>query len=109
PVLLLELVMVWAWLRWRQAREAGQGAERLHRRRALAPTRRPTTSNRWFLLIGACAGWAAITRPVDAVALALTVMTAIAIDLYRTTSGAARLRAAALVAAAALPFFAVQA
>jgi 4-amino-4-deoxy-L-arabinose transferase-like glycosyltransferase len=50
PSALLGLLLLWAWLRWRR-------------------DRRP----RWALLIGAFAGWAAVTRPVDAIAFALPV------------------------------------
>jgi hypothetical protein len=58
PALLLGLIMLWAWLHWRK-------------------TRRPA----WLLLIGAAAGWAAITRPVDAVCYALPIGVAIVWDL----------------------------
>lgn len=53
PALLLGLVMVWAWLRWR--RSAGRARWG------------------WLVLIGASAGWMAITRPVDALAYAIPV------------------------------------
>ena len=47
PVALLTAVLLWAWLRWRESASPG---------RRLG----------WVALIGACAGWMAITRPVDA-------------------------------------------
>lgn len=50
PMLLLGLLLVWAWLRWR----AG------HR-------------HCWAAAMGVLAGWAAITRPADAVVYALPV------------------------------------
>ncbi|HZL37125.1 MAG TPA: glycosyltransferase family 39 protein [Tepidisphaeraceae bacterium] len=50
PMLLLGLLMVLAWMRWRQ-------------RRAF----------RWAAAVGLLAGWAAITRPADAVIYALPV------------------------------------
>jgi hypothetical protein len=60
PALLLGLIMVWAWLRWRKTRRAG-----------------------WMLLIGGAAGWAAITRPVDALCYAIPIGVAIVWDLLR--------------------------
>ena len=58
PAALLGLLLVWAWLHWRKDRRA-----------------------RWALLIGAFAGWAAITRPVDAAAFALPVGLAMLMDV----------------------------
>jgi hypothetical protein len=58
PAMVMGLLMVWAWLRWRQQM-------------------RPL----WALAIGAFAGWAAITRPVDAIAFALPVGIAMALRL----------------------------
>jgi hypothetical protein len=63
PALLLGLVMLWAWLRWRKNRRAG-----------------------WMLLIGVAAGWAAITRPADALCYAIPVGIAIAWDLLHAPS-----------------------
>jgi hypothetical protein len=57
PAALLGLLLVWAWLHWRKDRRA-----------------------RWALLIGAFAGWAAITRPVDAAAFAVPVGLAMLLD-----------------------------
>ena len=84
PELLFGLLMVWAWLRWRSSRRAG-----------------------WLLLIGAAAGWAAITRPVDALCFALPIGVAIAMNLWRQP-GRYWLAAAALILVAATPFLVVQ-
>jgi hypothetical protein len=54
PMLLLGLLMFWAWLRWRK-------------NKALV----------WALVLGIFAGWAAITRPADAVAYALPIGVAV--------------------------------
>src|SRR5258707_1098487 len=59
PVLFFGLIMFWAWLRWRSG------------------SRRPG----WLLLIGICAGWAAITRPLDAMCFALPIGVAILLDI----------------------------
>ena len=64
PVLLLGLILVWAWSRWRTGKRWGG----------------------WLLLIGACAGWAAITRPLDALCFAMPVGLAIFFDLVRRIS-----------------------
>ena len=85
PMLLLGLLMVWAWLRWRR-------------------DRRPA----WLLAVGAFAGWGAITRPQDAVCYALPVGVAIAFDLARRPARQWAL-AAALLVGGALPFLYMQA
>lgn len=60
PMMLAALLLVWAWLRWRQA-----------------PTR-------WrSLLVGAAAGWGLIIRPVDGLAYVIPVGLLILIDLVR--------------------------
>jgi len=84
PVMLLGLATWWAWLRWRR-----------------------TYSTGWATAMGACAGWAVITRPVDAVAYALPVMIAVAWELgsrARHRIG----RTVACVIAGAVPFLLVQ-
>jgi hypothetical protein len=83
-LIFLGLLMVWLWLRW------GEAA-----RRRWA----------WVLAIGAIAGWAAITRPVDAIAYALPVGVAILLSL-RGKSLATTL---ALLVLGAMPFLALQA
>jgi hypothetical protein len=47
PMLLMGLLLIWAWLRWRKTRHPG-----------------------WFVAIGILAGWGAITRPLDALCYA---------------------------------------
>ena len=84
PVMLLGLLMVWAWLRWR-------GGKKLA----------------WALLVGVLGGWAAITRPADAVAFAIPVCLAIAWELRRVAPLQIAQTAAALVAGA-LPFLCLQ-
>jgi hypothetical protein len=86
PVLLLGLVMIWAWCRWRA------GGRRWG----------------WIVLIGACGGWAAITRPVDALCFAAAVDIAILLDLRAQPRGHF-LKASIILAAAALPFLSIQA
>jgi hypothetical protein len=84
PTLLFGLVLIWAWLRWRAAHRPG-----------------------WALLMGAAAGWAAITRPADALVYAVPVGVAIAWELMVRRP---RRRAAvpALLLAGAAPFLLLQ-
>ena len=98
PALFLGLLMFWAWLRWREARAGGEAAVQ-RRSRQLA----------WVALIGACAGWMAITRPVDALAYAIPVGIGMLIDLYRRHSAPQLwLATLGLLVAAAAPFLTVQ-
>ncbi|HLL88681.1 MAG TPA: glycosyltransferase family 39 protein, partial [Tepidisphaeraceae bacterium] len=60
PVLLLGLGLTACWMRWHRVPAA-----------------------RWAVAMGACAGWAAITRPVDALCFALPVGAAVLWDLRR--------------------------
>lgn len=60
PMLLLGLLMVWAWLRWRDKPRLG-----------------------WLIAIGAFAGWGAITRPVDALVFAAPVGVGMLCSLWR--------------------------
>lgn len=84
PALLLGMIVIWGWLRWRKHRRAG-----------------------WLLLIGGAAGWCAITRPVDAVCFALPVGIAILTDSIKS-----KLRqwvvAGTLLLVGAAPFLAIQ-
>ena len=100
PMLLIGLLLIWAWLRWRKTRHAG-----------------------WFVAIGILAGWGAITRPVDALCFAIPVALAVARDIARlrvppivasrTQAATKRVRcavqAAVLVLCSAAPFLALQA
>lgn len=92
PVLLMGLVSTWAWLRWRGTlnpaggRAAPPGA---------APRGRTDRSWAWAGLIGAISGWAAITRPVDALCVAVPIGLAMLVDLLSTRRDA---RATAAVA-----------
>lgn len=83
-MLLFGLLLIWAWLRW-------SATHRL----------------RWALLMGVFAGWAAITRPADALVYALPVGVGIAWVLYRHTPRRWPAVLALLVAGAA-PFLLLQ-
>jgi hypothetical protein len=83
-MVLLGLLIVWAWLRWRRQRRWG-----------------------WAIAVGALCGWAAITRPADAVAYAVPVGVAMAAALWRRSAREWAVTAACLVLAAA-PFLALQ-
>lgn len=85
PLLFLGLVMIWACSRSRgTGRQVG-----------------------WIILIGACAGWAAITRPLDALCFTIPVAVVLAWDLRRQTTFRRSLVIAALIAGAS-PFLALQ-
>ncbi|MDQ3440053.1 MAG: glycosyltransferase family 39 protein [Planctomycetota bacterium] len=83
-LLLLGLLMFWAFLRWRKS----------HRLR-------------WALAVGLFAGWAALTRPADALCYALPVGIAMLWDLRRCAWGD-RFRLAGTIVAGAAPFLALQ-
>ena len=89
-MLLLGLGVVWAWLRWRARHDAPRQWA-------------------WAAAVGALAGWAAITRPVDALAYAVPVGLAMAAGLWHRRAPARRwmTTATALVLGAA-PFLALQ-
>jgi hypothetical protein len=84
PAVLLGLACIALWLGWRRRRGAG-----------------------WLVLVGLAMGWAAITRPVDALAFAVPVALAIAADLRGGRPGAWA-RAAGLLAIGLAPFLALQ-
>jgi len=84
PVMLLGLLMAWAWLRWRREKKWG-----------------------WALAIGAFAGWAAITRPLDALGFAIPIGLAMAWELRRGSRTAIAHTAIALLAGA-VPFIELQ-
>lgn len=83
-MLLLGLAIVWAWLHWRRER-----------------------SLKWTTIIGALMGWAAITRPVDALCYSIPVGAAMLICLWREKP--ARIAATLVIlCVAAAPFLALQ-
>jgi hypothetical protein len=84
PMLLLGLLLVWAWLKWRRKRSWG-----------------------WALLMGVVAGWAAITRPVDAIVYAAPVGVAVLLSLRDQRPGT-RLGTLGAMVAGAAPFLALQ-
>ena len=81
---LLALFAIWSWMRWRNGRSAV-----------------------WAAGIGVALGWAAITRPVDAIAYGLPLGIAILWDL-RGDSWARRIRTLALIFLCAIPFLSLQ-
>ncbi|HEY1922967.1 MAG TPA: glycosyltransferase family 39 protein [Tepidisphaeraceae bacterium] len=83
PLLLSELICFWAWLRWRKNQKSP-----------------------WLLLLGAAAGYGAITRPADMICIAAAVGFAIAWELR--TQPRKLLKAIATIAIAASPFLAIQ-
>jgi 4-amino-4-deoxy-L-arabinose transferase-like glycosyltransferase len=84
PLLLMALLLVWAWLRWRRGGGVG-----------------------WALAVGAFAGWAAIIRPIDALCYALPLGAAMVYDL-RSRPPRQRLLHPALVIVGAMPFLFLQ-
>ncbi|MGD0389795.1 MAG: hypothetical protein ABSC42_12670 [Tepidisphaeraceae bacterium] len=94
PTLLLGLVMTWAMLKWRRTK--GDTTLNIKGRVPFS-----------LLLLGAAAGWAAITRPAEALCFAIVLASVMAMDLW---SKPWRFwgRTAAWVIAAALPFLALQ-
>lgn len=83
-LLLVGLAIIWAYLRWRRGKQL-----------------------RWALLIGAFAGFGAITRPADALCYALPIGFGILLDLRDRWAPDLFKTGAAIVAAAA-PFLALQ-
>ena len=84
-IVLLALAMVWAYLNWR-------------RTRSLA----------WAAVLGAFAGWAAITRPFDAIAYTLPVAVAVLIGLRAIDRWPRRIATIAVICVAAVPFIGLQ-
>jgi hypothetical protein len=62
PMLLMGLLLMWSWLRWRAA-ERRRGA--------------------WAALMGVFAGWGAITRPADALCFAIPIGVAVLLDVLK--------------------------
>lgn len=86
PALLLGLAMIWAWLNWRRKHSIG-----------------------WAILIGAIAGWAAITRPADALCAAVPVGVAMLVEFRRRRLPFATVAHTCLaIFLAAAPFLLVQ-
>jgi hypothetical protein len=83
PALVANLLVVWAWLRWRKRRDL-----------------------RWAALVGAAAGWAGITRPLDAICFTVPVGFAIAYELRRQSR--LLLKTGAVLMLFAMPFAALQ-
>jgi 4-amino-4-deoxy-L-arabinose transferase-like glycosyltransferase len=83
-IILFGLVILWAFLNWR-------------RTRSLA----------WAAMLGAAMGWAAITRPVDAISMALPVGVALLLQL-RIERSSRRWTTLATVIVCALPLVALQ-
>jgi hypothetical protein len=86
PFLVAEFVLLWGWLNFRR----GQGG-----------------NLRWPAVIGAAAGYAAITRPLDALCVAIPVAIAIILQLVSQPLRVVRTIAAILIGAA--PFLALMA
>jgi hypothetical protein len=84
PMLMVELALIVAYLRWRERGSMG-----------------------WAIAIGALAGWGAIIRPLDALVVAVPVGVMILAHLTRRPARA-WLVTAASVAGAAIPFLALQ-
>ncbi len=84
PTLLLGLAMTWAVLRWRRENQT-----------------------RWMVILGIAAGWAAITRPADALCFAIVLAVVMAMDLHARPRQVWA-KTAAWVIAAALPFLVLQ-
>jgi hypothetical protein len=88
PVMLCSLVMLYAWLQWRATGPRG-----------------------WAMIMGAAAGWAAITRPIDALVYALSMAIVIVLDLVHIFPQGRRGQLAVDLLAAALattPFLILQ-
>jgi hypothetical protein len=83
-LLLLGLTMLWAFLRWREHRRLG-----------------------WCLVIGLTAGFAAITRPADALCYAIPIGIAMLLDL-RDRRYRGLFPVGATIVAGAVPFLALQ-
>lgn len=110
PALFLGLLMFWAWLRWREARQRAPLEDASAASASASGSARASRAQWvWLALIGACAGWMAITRPVDALCYAIPVGAGVIWELYRRHA-VRRLWIASLavIVAAAAPFLAVQ-
>ncbi|HEV2293835.1 MAG TPA: hypothetical protein VGR35_08255 [Tepidisphaeraceae bacterium] len=84
PMMVLGLGILLASLRWREGKDV-----------------------KWAALIGACAGWAAIVRPVDALAFAIPIGVAMLLDFRRLPLRRVAITCA-IVIVAAVPFLSLQ-
>lgn len=84
PVLCAGLLMTWTWLRWRQ-----------------------NPRMIWMVVLGAAAGWAMITRPVDGLCFTLPLGAAVLLDLWPRGS-AVKIKPIGVAVLAALPFLSLQ-
>jgi hypothetical protein len=84
PIVMLALLFAWAWLRWRD---------------------NPTLRN--AALLGLVAGWTAVTRPVDALCVAIPIGIAM-FSRWRDLPGRTRWQTAGALVAGAAPFLALQ-
>lgn len=82
--LLLGLAMVWAWLRWSRRRRVG-----------------------WVAVMGLLAGWAAVTRPFDALCFAIPIAIAVLREMRRQ-SWRTVCKTVAAGCLSAVPFLALQ-
>jgi hypothetical protein len=88
-MIFLGVLMIFAWLRWRRAAD----------RKKLW----------WIALLGAASGWAAVTRPADAVAYAVPIILAVILEIARQPKVARAMAKTALMAVlAGLPFITLQ-
>jgi hypothetical protein len=100
-LMLLGLGIIWAWLHWRRVRGAA----------ADSAESRPRAGGDlgWAAIIGALGGWAAITRPLDALVYSIPVGVAMLARMYRDRVPPRRVAATlGIIVAAAAPFLAVQ-
>jgi hypothetical protein len=114
PVLLLGLTMTWSWLRWRRSAMVNQDAIVTENQNIFSGWAQPAglirrlkIVNPYLALLGASAGWAAITRPADALCFAATIGSAIAMDLWRS-SPRVWLKTLGIIFASAAPFLLLQ-
>jgi hypothetical protein len=82
--LLLGLLMFWSYLHWRRGRRWG-----------------------WVVTFGLLAGWAAITRPIDAIAWCLPPFVLILAQLWKNARGEI-VRTLVIMGVAAAPFISLQ-
>jgi hypothetical protein len=85
PMLFLVLLAMLAFIYWRRKRGSG-----------------------WMVLLGICVGWGAITRPVDALCMALPLVVAVLLEL-RQSCNRGRVKSIGLGLMAVLPFLLLQA